>query len=338
VLWYPNKFMLDFRQQVIDPLTGVTQPPFFAQFADLRHHRLYWFTNLLWWSLGPALEILGLAGVVWLLARRDKRAAVAASFPIIYFLVAGQTVAPMIRYTLPILPALSIAAAVLGADWLSRPRWRVAGAFAVTLTVVTTGLYALAYMNIFRQPDARVEMSRWLVENVPEGSRVLVEPSQNMVPIGSYYTDTKFYRDHVLWGSGRTRREAEREKKDYYHQFMFDAYRYLYADRYDDAEKRRYIESRLSLVDWIVIDDTYVQWYDHLSRSVREEEIAHNAVVSQHYRDLFDGKLGFEMVKTFKVYPQIFGITIHDEPAEFTFRLFDHPRVYAFKRTAPRTS
>jgi hypothetical protein len=33
---------------------------------------------------------------------------------------------------------------------------------------------------------------------------------------------------------------------------------------------------------------------------------------------------------------QIFGVTIHDEAAEFTFRLFDHPQVYIFKRTAPR--
>jgi hypothetical protein len=190
-------------------------------------------------------------------------------------------------------------------------------------------------MNVFRQPDSRVEASRWLVEQVPEGARILVEPSQNTPPMGSYFTDTKFRRDYVVWG-GRSLREAERERKDYYHLFTFDAYRYLYADRYDDAEKRRYITSRLAEVDWIVIDDTYVQWYDTLSRSVRPDERAHNAVVAQHYRDLFDGKLGFEMVKTFKVYPQLLGLTIHDEPAEFTFRLFDHPRVYIFKRTTAR--
>jgi hypothetical protein len=58
--------------------------------------------------------------------------------------------------------------------------------------------------------------------------------------------------------------------------------------------------------------------------------------VARHYQDLFDGKLGFEMVQTFKVYPSLFGLTIHDEAAEFSFRLFDHPRVYVFRRTAPR--
>ena len=72
VLLYPDKFMSDVKEQVFDPLLGVTQPIFFAQFADIGPPRLYWFTNLLFWSLGPMLEILGLAGVVWLLARKRQ--------------------------------------------------------------------------------------------------------------------------------------------------------------------------------------------------------------------------------------------------------------------------
>ena len=80
-----------------------------------------------------------------------------------------------------------------------------------------------------------------------------------------------------------------------------------------------------------------MQWYDRLNRSVNSEEREQNAVVAQHYRDLFEGKLGFELVKTFKVYPSVLGISINDDPSEFTFRLFDHPRVYIFRRTTPRS-
>ena len=74
-----------------------------------------------------------------------------------------------------------------------------------------------------------------------------------------------------------------------------------------------------------MIDDTYVQWYQHLP-------VPENAVVRQYYEDLFAGKLGFARVKTFKVYPSLFGLAINDDRAEQTFRHFDHPRVFIFRR------
>jgi len=43
-------------------------------------------------------------------------------------------------------------------------------------------------------------------------------------------------------------------------------------------------------------------------------------------------------VKTFKVYPKLFGVTINDDAAEFSFRLFDHPRVFVFRRFAAAPS
>ena len=57
----------------------------------------------------------------------------------------------------------------------------------------------------------------------------------------------------------------------------------------------------MALVDYIVMDDFYVQLYAHMSE-------AEHSVVKQYYRDLFGGKLGFDLVKTFKVYPSLFGV------------------------------
>lgn len=325
LVWqYPDKFRSDIKEWVTDPLSGATKPIWIGQFGDLTVPELYWFTNLLWWGLGPMLEILGLVGVIWLLVRWDRRAAVVASFPIIYFVVAGRTIAPMIRYSLPLVPALAIAAGAVGAEWIRRPRWRNVAVAVVALTVITTGLYAAAYMNVFRQPDSRLEASRWLVENVPENTKILVEPSQNTPPVGGYLKSPDFNNDYMLRG-GLDRRSAERERKDYYHLYTFDAYQYLYRDRYDDAEKRRYIASRLEQADWIVMDDTFTTFYEHLPAS-------ENAVVKQYYKDLLSGKLGFTVVKTFKTYPSLFGIDINDDAAEMTFKLFDHPRIWILRR------
>jgi hypothetical protein len=319
VVLYFEKFRFDVRTQITEPLSGATRPIFFAHFFDLAHPRLYFFTNLLWWGSGPALEIAGLAGVVWLLMRRSKLSVLSAIVPIAYFIVAGNTVAPFIRYAIPLAAALTIAAGVLCGDLLRHPRWRIAGTMVAVLVVGTTGAYAAAYMNIFRQPDSRVAAARYLRQVVPTGATVLVEPSQNTPPIGSYFFATDFYGDYVVWG-------ARQERLDFVQLRSLDTYNHLYDRRFPVEEKRNYIASKVSQADWIVIDDTYLQWYAHLTDSVY-------GPVKEYYRDLLAGRLGFQLDRTFKVYPSLFGYTINDDGSEFSFRLFDHPRVLIFKRT-----
>jgi hypothetical protein len=73
------------------------------------------------------------------------------------------------------------------------------------------------------------------------------------------------------------------------------------------------------------MDDTFVQFYHHLPAST-------HGVVKQYYDDLFAGRLGFELMRTFKTYPALGGVEINDDAAELSFRLFDHPRVFIFGR------
>ena len=318
VVLYFEKFQFDVRTQITEPLTGATRPIFFAHFFDLAHPRLYFFTNLLWWGLGPALEIAGLAGVVWLLTRRTRLAVLSATVPIAYFLIAGNTVAPFIRYAIPLATALTVAAGVLCADLLRQPRRRLVGATVTALVLGSTAAYAAAYMNIFRQPDSRVAAARYLRQALPAGAKVLVEPSHNIPPLGSYFYATNFYGDYVVWG-------ARHERLDFVQLYGLDTYVHLYNRRFPQEEKRNYIASKLSQADWIVMDDTYLQWYDHLPES-------DYGAVKQYYRDLFAGRLGFQLDKTFKVYPSLFGYEINDDASEFSFRLFDHPRIFIFRR------
>lgn len=320
VVLYFDKFRFDVRTQITEPLTGATRPIFFAHFFDLAHPRLYFFSNLLWWGLGPGLEIAGLAGVVWLLTRRTRAAVLSATVPIAYFLIAGNTVAPFIRYAIPLATALTVAAGVLFADLLRQPRWRAVGMALTVLVLGSTAVYAAAYMNIFRQPDSRVAAARYLRQTLPAGARVLVEPSQNTPPLGSYFFAPDFYGDYVVWG-------PRQERLDFVKITSLDTYVHLYDRRFPQEEKHGYIVSKVSQADWIVMDDTYLQWYDHLPEG-------DYGAVKQYYRDLFAGRLGFELDRTFKVYPSLFGYDINDDSSEFSFRLFDHPRVFVFRRSA----
>jgi hypothetical protein len=270
--------------------------------------------------MGPALEIVSLAGLVWLLTRKSKAAVLSAAVPIVYYVVAGRSVAPFVRYAIPLATSLTVAAGVLTADLWRRPRWRLVGGVMALVVLLSSGAYTAAYMNVYRQPDSRVAAARYLRDTVPYGTRVLVEPSQNIPPIGSYFYAASFYRDYVVWGAGE-------ERLDWLRLYGLDTYRFLYDRRPTDEQKRAYIASRLSQVDWIVMDDTYTQWYGHLPEG-------DYGVVKQYYRDLFAGRLGFQLERTFKVYPSLFGHEINDDTAEFSFRLFDHPRVFVFKRVA----
>ena len=319
VLRYFDKFRSDIKTWVIDPLSGTSRPEWIAQFADVNAVP-YWFTNLLYWGLGPALELWALAGVAWLLVRRDRIAFFAGAFPIVYWISAGKTatIAPFIRYAVPLAPPLAIAAGALSADLIRTTRGRVAGCVATAIVGVTTAVWAVAYLNVFRQPDSRLVASEWLLQNVPRDSKILIEPSHNIPPMGSYLTAVDFHANYVLF-------YPQTEKHDYYRLYALDTYRSLYNRGVDDDFRRGYIQSRLALADWIVMDDTFLQQYQHLPEP-------DHAVVKQYYRDLFAGKLGFTLIKTFKVYPSLFGREINDDDAELTFRSFDHPRVFVFRR------
>ena len=318
---YFRRFRQDILEQIVNPLTGGTRPLWAAQFTDVQP-QLYWFTTNFWWGFGPALEVWGLAGIAWLIWRRTPAAIVAAAFPLLYFLTAGGTTAPMARYALPLAPAFAVAAGGFSAFLLERPRWRRPAIAIAAVVVCSTALYALAYMNIYRSRDARLAAADFLVANVPQGSRVLVEPSHGIPPLGSYLRNPNFSGDHVMWG-------ANTHREDYYSFYTLDAYVYLYGGRATPEEKQRYIQSRLDLVDFIVMDDFYVQLYGHLPQES-------HGVVKQYYDDLFGGRLGFDLIKTFKVYPSLFGLTINDDDAELSSRMNDHPRVYVFMRRRPR--
>lgn len=319
---YHEKFRRDIAEQITDPLTGAITPIWIAQFRDVQP-QLYWFTTNLWFGMGPAMEVWGLAGIVWLAWRRTRLALVAAAFPLVYLITAGATIAPMARYILPLGPGFAVAAGSLSAGLLAHRRWRP-WALAATLVVVgTTSLYAAAYMNIYASKDARLAASKYLWSTVPSGSRILVEPAHSIPPTGSYLSAPDFYRDYVLWGKNA-------ERRDYYTLYGLDTYVYLYRPGPSDDEKRAYIDSRLALADYIVMDDFYLQLYQHLPE-------AEYGAVKQYYRNLFAGRLGFDLVKTFKVYPSIFGITINDDRAELSSRMNDHPRIYIFKRRGATT-
>jgi len=88
--------------------------------------------------------------------------------------------------------------------------------------------------------------------------------------------------------------------------------------------KRRYLQDRLAGGDYLVLTDSGMRKLAGL----REEF----PVMTGFYDALWGGKTPFEPVATFDRGPALGPVRISDRNAELTFRLFDHPTVYIFRR------
>ncbi len=119
----------------------------------------------------------------------------------------------------------------------------------------------------------------------------------------------------------------------------------MYYD--DDQAKLQRFETTMDSADYIFISSNR-QW----GTTTRVEE--RYPLTSTYYRNLlgcpaeqdmlwcyrvaepgmFQGDLGFQLVKVFESYPNIGPITINDQFAEEAFTVYDHPKVLIFKKTA----
>jgi hypothetical protein len=137
------------------------------------------------WGLGwlPALAALGGAAG---LALRDRRAAlVLVPAPIVFLLFMGTQDRFFARWLLPVYPLLCLLAAwggVRAATWLagrSRPAWGRAAwpAVAAGALLAAQGLvYSVHNDVVLSRPDTRRLAREWMVEHIPAGGKVVIEP------------------------------------------------------------------------------------------------------------------------------------------------------------------
>lgn len=288
------------------------------------HHYLstvpYWYyiENLLFWAMNPLLEAACLAGFVYAVARHRRQDIVVSLWLVVYFAIVGGWLNKAVRYTLPMLPFLALFGAAMFVEAFDyfRVRGRRRAALVVAaLAVVTLSsalLYALAFMNIYREPHTGIQATRWAFDNIPAGSTILLEgptPHERPQPDGAQM----IYRD----GS-----------------FDFDApkFRFKFLDVPALSKKERDAHDKqlaalaetLAGVDYIIMS---TRWQEGLVASPEASE-----VIKDYYRSLLDGASGFELVREITAYPSLFGLRINDDASELNFRIFDHPKVWVFKR------
>jgi hypothetical protein len=326
--------------------------PYTRQYAGTWPY-LYQTRQLVLFAMGVPLGLLGLAGLLWLFGRvwrRPRREGVVLlTWPALYALLQGAAYAKFIRYLLPLLPFLCLAGAAM---WVSV--WDAAGqgdqarrgrvsalsmrcseawkrAFrwlwlALLLVVVaSTVFYALAFLNVYRQPHPWLQATSWLCEHAPAGSTVLTEYWDDPLPLGGA----------VEFGGCPL------------------PYTFATVDFHTLDTERRLGEllDALESSDFVVLSSQRL--YGSLLRSPQYFPLA-----TRYYQQLFGGHLGFELVAAPAVYPQWAGLTLLDDPraglplptprlltasrprgwvidlgqADESFSVYDHPQPLIFAR------
>ncbi|MEM7335277.1 MAG: phospholipid carrier-dependent glycosyltransferase [Chloroflexota bacterium] len=310
---------LDWRSCYLDNI--VTQRAMVSGQSDLPFTRqytgsipfLYYIEMQLKWGMGPLLGLVAFGGFVWALWQvspglwRWTRASITnessltqyrslrrviLTLPMLivlawcipYFLSTGTFFVKFMRYLQPLVPFLMIMGAAM--LWqIKRPLVRYS---LITAVLVTTAVYATAFLNMYRLPHPWLLGSGWIYTNVEPDTLILSEKWDDALPtslnVGGEYRRRSEYRNEEL--SWLTK-----------------------PDGRDDDVKLQVNLALMSEAEYLTVVSNRI--YGVVTRLPDRYPIS-----SQYYQLLFDGELGYEPVFVFERSPTIAGWTFR--PDTFT--------------------
>jgi hypothetical protein len=139
---------------------------------------LLYYLGTLTWGLGWLPALAAAAGAVWLAVRDRRLALVLVPAPAAFLLFMGLQDRFFARWLLPIYPLLCLLAAWAAVEAAARVRrgrvWPVVAAGA--LLCVQGLVFSVHNDVVLARDDTRALAREWMVENIPEGGRVVIEP------------------------------------------------------------------------------------------------------------------------------------------------------------------
>jgi YYY domain-containing protein len=304
---------------------GQADWPFTRQYRNTTPF-LYQIVQQVRWGLGWPLGVAAFAGFLWVTVRQFRRARaeelVMLGWAIPYFLLTGSFMVKFMRYMLPLLPLfITMGAALLWelGQWGNRQigKWasglplrttalRAFGAVLSALpylVLVATALYALAFARVYAQTHPWIQASRWIYENVPDGSAIAREHWDDDLPIGL----------------------PEPQANPGAHGYDMRPELKLPMYEPDSYAKYDLVRSILRRADYLVLATNRL--YRTIPRLPERYPIS-----TEFYRLLFAGRLGYERQVEFTAYPGWFGIEIIDDDADESFTVYDHPKPIVFRK------
>jgi hypothetical protein len=327
--------MSEFIQQVSgqgDLARGLLDYPYVRQFAGTIPY-LYQAQNILFWGMGLTLGLAVVAGFIWLGLQIWKRSAglwlVVLSWVVVYGALTGSFYVKYMRYMLPLYPFLTLIAASVLIAFVRYVRTRQERAnsqitrsatlrlvvkampyAAIVIVLLGTMFQGLALLNVYSQPNTRIQASLWIFAHLRPGSVLTYEQWDDALPVAIDNHDPSIYRQASYNdANGQTQQGLD-----------------LYGD--DTIAKARQLANILPTVDAITMAT------DRLDKSIPRLPCRYPLTI-HYYQLLFSGKLGFHLAAQFENHPNLLGITLNDSGADESYSVFDHPTSRIFVRDNP---
>ena len=263
---------------------------------------IFLIKNLGLWGLGPVLSILLIIGIAvsiyMIIKKRDFRVALLLVFSFAAIGYNGIKFVKTMRYAVPLLGVLAVFAGV-GADWLIR-KFQVSGRILAAGLFIVVLVWTVMFTSIYRNPQTRITASKWIYQNIPAGSKIMLEEWDDPLPLLLPDYTVNQYKTEMVG---------------------------VYAP--DDELKKKQINRWLNDFEWIVLSSPRAK--GSIGRLPKNFPL-----MSAFYRDLESGSLGFMKVAEFTSFLSLkiknLKLKIDDSSAEESFWVYDHPKVEIYKK------
>jgi hypothetical protein len=184
------------------------------------------------------------------------------------------------------------------------------------------------YTRIYRHLDTRLQAATWVERNIPARSPICHEPDLGFAvpPIGlggpsygntgsSEYQGTLLDWGLLYWASDYVR---QNQSAPVVETSEMQSVR-------SQAQQQLRVNSWLATCDWIILSDRFADQFMPLPDEFE--------AIGTFYKDLLSNRHSeFHQVAEFRSLPGILGFTVDDSRSELTFRSFDHPTIWIFRR------
>lgn len=315
-----TRFLRDIREQTRMNVDAYVFP-YTLQYVTTQPY-WYYLKQIVLWGMGPWISLLGVVGMVASVLRlyqifssnkvtkRERLILLPTIMMIIlygvYFVVIGRSAVKFMRYMLPLYPMIAVCAGYGLATLVRliyipkhRSSHRRALACAVVIGIACTILWSIAFVSIYSRTHTRIDATRWILTHIPAGSALAVEHWDDRVPIR--YGERYQYEEMTIY------------------------------DQPDTMEKWKILQNKLRRSDYIILASNRL--YTPLPKLADCSGFRMcYPRAADYYRRLFDGSLGWRLVKEFSVYPQLGPWQIVDDTADESFTVYDHPKILIYAR------